>query len=179
MKKLLLLFFVITTLSFAIPDFEKLSWGFTSDAIEGFYPNLKSEFTTSVGVTKYTYIPTEEDTNLKKITFYLYQNKLYKIIVEYDPSKIDHDTVGEIYGDFTERWGEAEPGVIDEKYDDFSIKGNKQTWVTGGTYISLIGQDHLDAEGNLVDSKLLVEYGLIDPGKRNNNSSLNKLILED
>jgi hypothetical protein len=177
MKKIVTLFLLLTTISFAIPDFEKLHWGFNIDAIRGFYPKVKNEFTTGQGVTKYNYFP--KDSQIGKITFYLIENQLYKIICTLDPTKVNTDDVKKIYDDFTKRFGEPTSSTIDETYDDFSIKGNSQTWVVKTTYISLIGKDYFDRDNNLNNSELLIEYGLIDPAKRKKESDLNDLILKN
>jgi hypothetical protein len=177
MKKIITLFLLLTTISFAIPDFEKLQWGFNIDAIKGFYPDVKKEFTTSEGVTKFSTHP--EDSNKKTITFYLFQNQLYKIITEFDPTKVQSDDVSSIFNKYVERFGTPTASLIDETYSDFTIKGNEQTWVVNSTYISFIGQDYFDKENRLNNSKLIMEYGLIDPKNRKNNSILNDLILKD
>ena len=177
MKKVISLFFLITCLTFAIPEFEDLRWGFTIDAIKGFYPEVQNEFTTSNDVTKYNYYP--QNTKVQKIIFYLYENKLYKIISEFDTTQVKPSDVQTIYNNYFDKWGEPTSDLIDETYDDFSIQGNKHTWIVDTTYISFIGQDYLDNNNKLNDSKLMVEYGLIDPEKIEKNSSLNKLILEN
>ena len=177
MKKIITLFFLISCLTFAIPEFENLRWGFTIDAIKGFYPEVQNEFTTSNDVTKYNYYP--KDTEVQKIIFYLYENKLYKIISEFDTTRVRSNDVQTIYNNYSDKWGNPTSSVIDETYDDFSIKGNKHTWIIDTTYISFIGQDYFDNSNKLSDSRLMVEYGLIDPTKRENESSLNKLILDN
>jgi len=175
MKKLLTLFFLIFSITFAIPDFEELKWGFTIDAIKGFHPNLEQKFSPGEGVTKYEYYP--KNSNIGKISFYLFENKLYKIISEFDPTKVKPKDVGNIADKYIKNWGNPTSDIIEEEYSDFTIKGNKQTWITRNTYISLIGQDYINKDNQIYDSKLLMEYGLIDPAKRKNNSSLNDLIL--
>jgi len=177
MKKIITLFFLITCITFAIPDFDNLRWGFSIDAIKGFYPNLKKEFTTSEGVTKFTTHP--EDSNKKTITFYLFQNQLYKIIADFDSSKVKSDDVSVIFNKYVEKFGTPTASIIDETYSDFTIKGNEQTWTVGSTYISFIGQDYFDKENRLNNSKLMMEYGLIDPKNREKDSILNDLILKD
>lgn len=177
MKKIITLFFLTTCLTFAIPNFESLGWGFTIDAIKGFYPEVQSEFTTSSDVTKYNYYP--RGTDIRKIVFYLYENKLYKIITVFDPTKVKSNDVENIFNNYSKEWGTPVSSPIDETYEDFSIKGNEHTWIVGTTYVSFIGQDYFDNDNNLSDSKLMVEYGLIDPAKREKESSLNNLILNN
>lgn len=175
MKKIITLFFLTTCLTFAIPNFENLGWGFTIDAIKGFYPDVKNEFTTSNEVKKYNFYP--KDSDIGKIVFYLVDDKLYKIVTVLDPTKVRLDDVKSIFEDSTKKWGEANSTPFEETYDDFSIKGNEHTWIAGTTYISLIGQDYFDKNNHLTNSKLMIEYGLIDPAKRKKESSLNSLIL--
>ena len=177
MKKILTLFFLTTCLTFAIPNFESLGWGFTIDAIKGFYPEVQSEFTTSSDVTKYNYYP--RGTDIGKIVFYLYENKLYKIITVFDTTKVRSNDVEDMFNNYSKEWGTPVSSIIDETYEDFSIKGNEHTWIVGTTYVSFIGQDYFDSDNNLSDSKLMVEYGLIDPAKREKESSLNNLILNN
>jgi hypothetical protein len=177
MKKIITLFFLTTCLTFAIPNFESLGWGFTIDAIKGFYPEVQSEFTTSSDVTKYNYYP--KGTNIGKTVFYLYENKLYKIITVFDTTKVRSNDVENMFNNYSKEWGAPASSIIDETYEDFSIKGNKHTWIVGTTYVSFIGQDYFDSDNNLSDSKLMVEYGLIDPAKRKKESSLNNLILNN
>ena len=47
MKKIIILFFLLTSLAFAIPDFKDLKWGFSIETIESFYPKVKKKFTTT------------------------------------------------------------------------------------------------------------------------------------
>ncbi len=176
MKKIITLFFLITCLTFAIPDFESLGWGFTIDAIKGFYPEVESEFTTSSDVTKYNHYP--KGTNIGKIVFYLVNNQLYKIVTVFDPTKVRSADVEGLFKDYSEKWGEPNSTPFEEIYDNFSIRGNEHTWIVDSTYVSFIGQDYFDSNNNLTDSKLMVEYGLIDPTKREKKSSLNNLILD-
>jgi len=166
MKKIITLFFLITCLTFAIPDFESLGWGFTIDAIKGFYPETQSEFTTSNNVTKYNNYP--KDTNIEKIVFYLVNNQLYKIVIFFDPTKVKSADVKDLFKGYSDKWGKAISTPFEESYDNFSVKGNEHTWIVDSTYISFIGQDYFDIDNNLTDSKLMVEYGLIDPSKRKN-----------
>lgn len=177
MKKIILIFFSISLLTFAIPDFDKLNWGFNKDAIQGYYPELEESFTTGDKVTKFNYYPT--DSKLKKITFYLYEEQLYKIVKEFDPNKIKPTNVKSVYSDFTARWGRSEFNPVNEKYSNFSIKGSEQTWIKGSTYISLIGKDKFNKDNVIKESNLVVEYGIIDPAKRKESNSLNKLILDN
>jgi len=176
MKKILLLFFIITTFTFSIPDFEKLGWGFTKEAISGFYPNLEEVFTTGEGVKKFEYYP--KDGNFKKISFYLFDNSLYKIVSEFDQSKVTPNDVSTIFNDYVSKWGTAKAYIIDETYTDYSIKGNEHTWIRGTTYISFIGEDRFDKNMHMIDSKLKIEYGLIDPQNNDSPNSLNNLILD-
>lgn len=176
MKKIITLFFLVTCLTFAIPNFETLGWGFTIDAIKGFYPQVKSEFTTSNEVTKYNYYP--KDTKIGKVVFYLVDNQLYKIVTTFDTTKVRSTDVKDLFKEYSKKWGEPNSTPFEENYDSFSIRGNEHTWIVGSTYISFIGQDYFDNNNNLTDSKLMVEYGLIDPTKRETKSSLNNLILD-
>lgn len=177
MRKIILIFFSISILTFAIPDFNKLNWGFNKNAIQGYYPKLEKSFATGDKVTKFNYYPT--NSQFKKITFYLYEEQLYKIVKEFDTNKIKPTDVKKIYDGFTIKWGQSEFNPIDEKYDDFSIKGNEQTWIKGSTYISLIGEDKFNKNNIIEESSLAVEYGIIDPAKRKDSNSLNKLILDN
>jgi NDP-sugar pyrophosphorylase family protein len=177
MKKIITLFLLISCITFAIPDFEKLGWGFSINAIKGFYPKVSKEFATSEGVTKYNFYPKNSDTG--KITFYLFQDQLYKIVTEFDKTKVSSDDVRKIYNEYEGRYGTPTASPIDETYTDFTIKGNERTWTTKSTYISFIGQDYIDKDNRVTDSKLIMEYGLIDPAKRKDNSSLNDLILDN
>ena len=176
MKKIITLFFLTTCLTFAIPNFESLGWGFTIDAIKGFYPEVESEFTTSREVTKYNYYP--KDTKIGKIVFYLVENQLYKIVTVFDTTKVRSADVEGMFKGYSEKWGKPNSTPFEENYDCFSIRGNEHTWIVGSTYVSFIGQDYFDKDNNLTDSKLMVEYGLIDPSKRKKESSLNNLILD-
>lgn len=176
MKKIITLFFLTTCLTFAIPNFESLGWGFTIDAIKGFYPEVESEFTTSSEVTKYNYYP--KDTKIGKIVFYLVENQLYKIVTVFDTTKVRSADVEGMFKGYSEKWGKPNSTPFEENYDSFSIRGNEHTWIVGSTYVSFIGQDYFDKDNNLTDSKLMVEYGLIDPSKRKKESSLNNLILD-
>ncbi|MEI6857218.1 hypothetical protein [Psychrilyobacter sp.] len=176
MKTIIILFFLTTCLTFAIPSFESLGWGFTIDAIKGFYPEVEREFTPSSEVTKYNYYPKDTDTG--KIVFYLVDNQLYKIITIFDPTKIKSADVEDMFNDYSKQWGTPVSAIVDSTYEEFSLKENEQTWIVGTTYISLIGQDYFDNDNNLTNSKLIVEYGLIDPAKRKRKSSLNNLILD-
>ncbi|MCK5780553.1 MAG: hypothetical protein KAH04_06005 [Psychrilyobacter sp.] len=176
MKKLFILFFIITTLTFSIPNFENLGWGFTVDAIKGYYPKLEEVFTTGQGVKKYEFYPKEG--KFAKIIFYLFDNNLYKIVTEFDQSKVTSDDVSDIFNEYKEEWGTPERYKIDEEYTDYSVKGNEHTWINGTTYISFIGKDFFDKNMKMTDSKLLVEYGLIDPKKNDSPTSLNRLILD-
>ena len=173
MKKIIALFFFTACLTFAIPNFESLGWGFSIDAIKGFYPEVEKEFTPVSNVTKYNYYP--KGTNIGKVVFYLVDNQLYKIVTVFDPTKVRSSDVEDLFKDYSEKWGEPNSTPFEENYDDFSIRGNEQTWIVGTTYVSFIGQDYFDHDNNLTDSKLMVEYGLIDPAKRKKESSLNNL----
>lgn len=177
MKKIITLFFLVTCLTFAIPNFESLGWGFTIDAIKGFYPQVESKFTTNSDVTKYNYYP--RDTNTGKIVFYLMNNKLYKIVTVFDPTKVKSNDVEGLFKNYSEKWGEPNSVPFEENYDNFSIRGNEHSWIVGSTYVSFIGQDYFDIDNNLIDSKLMVEYGLTDPSKRKKGSLLNKMILDN
>jgi len=105
-------------------------------------------------------------------------NQLYKIITIFDPTKIKSADVEGMFNNYSKKWGTPVSSIIDNTYEEFSIKGNEQTWIVGTTYISLIGQDYFDNDSNLTDSKLMIEYGLIDPAKRKKKSSLNNMILD-
>ena len=176
MKRIITLFFLTTCLTFAIPDFEDLRWGFTIDAIKGFYPEVQNDFTTNVDVTKYNHYPKGDD--IGKVVFYLMDNQLYKIVTVFYPTNVNLSYVEGLFKGYSEKWGEPNSTAFKEEYNDFSIRGNEHTWIVGSTYISFIGQDYFDLDNKLTDSKLMVEYGLIDPTKRKKDSSLNKLILD-
>ena len=166
MKKIIMLFFIINCLAFSIPNFSNLGWGFTADAVKGFYPEAESEITTINDVTKYNYYP--KDTDIEKITFLFVHAQLYKIISVFDLTKVHTTDVKDIFEDYSNKWGKSNPTPFEENYESFTIKGNEHTWVVDSTYISFIGEDYFDTQNNLTNSKLITEYGLIDPIKINN-----------
>jgi predicted transcriptional regulator len=182
MKKIVILFFLILNFSaFAIPDFEALKWGDSLSNIKKYYPSIKKSFVPGENVTRYTFSPLNDEQKI--IIFYLFEDKLYKIISEFNTEKIEINDVKKVFQKYVDKWGSPTPDILSEKYRDFYITGNKQTWILKNTYISFIGKDTYDNDDNLTNSELLMEYGLIDPAKRDemekNKANLNNLILNN
>ncbi len=179
MKKSIILFYLFSFCYsvFAIPDFDNISWGFNKGAIALHYPNLKNEFTTNSKVSKYNFYP--KNSNFNKITFFLYEDSLYKVVKEFSTSKINPGDVKELFNEFSSKWGTPTHSIISESFSNFSIEGNKQTWQIGNSYISLVGKDRFDKEKRLIESKLILEYGLIDPINSEEGTNLKSLILTD
>lgn len=158
MKKIILFFLTIYTLSFSIRDFNGINWGDSKDNLAILFPNLKKEPSINENINVLSVENPKE--NIKKYEFYLQNNTLNKIRVVFDKESIGKRELQQIYSQLTTTIGSPVLRLpIYKKIDNLILRGNTLKFVPDSqTLIYFTGVDTVTELGKMIDSNLYIDY---------------------
>lgn len=158
MKKIILLFLFIYTLTFSIKDFTGINWGDNKNDLSILFSNLIKEPTTDENITIFSVESPKE--NIKKYQFYLINNSLNKIRIVFDKETIGTSQLQQIYQQLLNDIGSPVLKLpITKKIGDFSLRGNTLKFIPDSeTVIYFTGLDSIDEFGKMFDSNLYLDY---------------------
>ncbi len=147
------------TLTFSIVDFKKLNWNDKVFDIMFAYPGVHEEKSFQEGVE--VYVLDNPRDSVASYKFHLIDGNLYKIEIIFDNEKVDTTSkIRDIYDTLVSKMGEPlyrEP--INRDLLTTKLTGNSQVFRPDReTMVFFKGIDTLDKDGNMIDSKLLIEY---------------------
>ncbi len=158
MKKLLLMSVIISNLLFAFDfqkDFGLLEWKSSEKMVNIAYEGLEEDPIYADNDTITVLSHYDYGVDIERISFYLYENQLYKVEIVYDPLFADISYVEGKVASMKSKYGIYSKEVIDEKVGFLYKKGEILKWAKGPTLISLAGIDLVDEMGKLQDSQLI------------------------
>lgn len=146
------------TLTFSIVDFENLRWNDKVFDIMLGYPGVKERDSFTPGIELYTLENPRE--HIAAYNFYLVEGSLYKIEVVFDNETVGRDQIKEIYDTIIEKMGRPiSQDKIDQNLITTRLTGNSRTFRPDqDTMVYYKGIDTLDSDGNMIDSRLILEY---------------------
>ena len=158
MKKIILLFLSIYTLTFSIKDFNGINWGDTQNDLSILFSNLIKEPTVDENITIFSVENPKED--IKKYQFYLTNDSLNKIRIVFDKETIGSTQLQQIYQQLLSDIGSPVLKLpISRKIGDFSLRGNTLKFIPDSeTVIYFTGLDSIDEFGKMFDSNLYLDY---------------------
>lgn len=147
------------TLTFSIVDFKKLNWNDKVFDIMFAYPGVHEEKSFQEGVE--VYVLDNPRDSVASYKFHLIDGSLYKIEIIFDNEKVDTTSkIKDIYDTLVSKMGEPlyrEP--INRDLLTTKLTGNSQVFRPDReTMVFFKGIDTLDKDGNMIESKLLIEY---------------------
>lgn len=158
MKKLLLIFTLMCKILFAFDfqkDFGLLEWKSSERLINIVYEGLVNDllYADNHKITVLSHY--DYGIDIERISFYLYENQLYKVEVVYNPSFANLTYVEGKVKSMEGKYGIYSKEVINEKIGFLYKRGEILKWAKGPTLISLSGIDLLDELGTLQDSQFV------------------------
>jgi hypothetical protein len=159
MKRLLIGLCLFSSLLFADFDFQKdfglLEWKSSEKMVNIAYEGLEEdpvfEDNDNIKVlSDYNY-----GLDIERISFYLYNNQLYKVEIVYNPAVADFTFLEGKVASMKAKYGIYSEDKIDEKIGFLRKKGSIFKWAKGVTLISLSGIDLVDELGQVKDSQLV------------------------
>lgn len=159
MKKIIVLFLCMYTLTFSIVDFPNLRWNDKIFDVMMAYPGVQEEESFYNGVE--VYVIEDPENMVASYKFYLIDGSLYKIQVNFDPEQVDTTSkIRDIYNSITDKFGNPiAKNPISETLITTKVTGNSQTFKADKDTLALFkGLDTFDTDGNMIDSQLLLEY---------------------
>lgn len=159
MKKILVLFLFMYTLSFSITDFENLRWNDKVFDIMLAYPGVHKEESFYNGIE--IYVLDNPENMVASYKFFLIDGSLYKVQVNFDPEQVDTTSkIRDIYNNITDKFGNPiDKNPISETLITTKVTGNSQTFKADReTLVFFKGIDTFDLDGNMINSELLLEY---------------------
>ena len=147
------------TLSFAIVDFPNLRWNDRVFSVMMAYPGVEEEESYYNGVE--IYVADHPENMVESYKFYLLDGNLYKIEVVFDPQQVDTTSkIRDIYNSITDKFGNPiAKNPISEALITTKVTGNSQTFRADRDTLAFFkGIDTFDADGNMIDSQLILEY---------------------
>ena len=154
MKKILIMFFVISLNLFSLEKFPLLNWGDSVFKVKLEHPGTK-EIKSEYGKTSLT-----EETPREKIqrqNFYFQNGNLYEIEIKYN-DKVNFDDLENIYTELVRIYGNCENKVLEYCEDSFCFSGNEKIWYKGDSIIILKGLDKSSSDGKIVSTGLYLIY---------------------
>lgn len=146
------------TLTFSIVDFENLRWNDKVFDIMLTYPGVHEEESFQEGVE--TYVLDNPRDYVSSYKFHLIDGSLYKIEIIFDNERVGRSEVRDIYDTLVSKMGDPiskEP--INRDLITTKLTGNSQIFRPDReTMVFFKGIDTLDEDGNMIESKLLIEY---------------------
>jgi hypothetical protein len=150
LKKIFILFIVLSSLTFATERFDRLNWGDSAFQVKLTYPAAK-EIKSESGITVLSSDYPEEDVDWYKFSFQ--NDKLYQIELKYD-NNISFEDLESIYSDLVESYGISESKEVEYSEGGFNFIGNEKIWTQGDSLIILRGIDKYDSNDDIVESEL-------------------------
>ncbi len=146
------------TLTFSIVDFENLRWNDKVFDIMLAYPGVHEEKSFQEGVE--IYVLDNPRDYVASYNFYLIDGSLYKIEIIFDNERVGRSEVRDIYDTLVSKMGDPiakEP--INRNLVTTKQTGNSQVFRPDReSMVFFKGIDTLDKDGNMIETKLLIEY---------------------
>lgn len=168
MKKLFALFLIISSYSFSIVDFQGINWGDNKKDLQIIFPKLSKEPSFNENIEILSVNNPKE--LVSKYQFFLKNDSLYKIRVNFDKESVGRNEIQDIYNTLLKNIGSPILKTpINKKIDDLTLRGNSLKFVPDiSTNIYFNGIDTIDSFDKMIDSNLYLEY--VDSTGEYNNS---------
>lgn len=162
MFKKIIVFIVLTSTLLPYFDFQRdfglLEWKSSEALVNIYYDNLQEDMVFSNNPNIRVLSDYDYGIDIERISFYLHNNRLYKIEIVYNPEFADLAFVEERVSSLKFQYGIYSTKHIDEKIGFLNRRGRELKWARGSTLISLSGIDFFDEDGSLVDSQLIEKH---------------------
>ena len=158
MKRIIVLFLCMYTLTFSIVDFENLRWNDKVFDIMLAYPGVHEEESFQDGVE--VYVLDNPRDYVASYNFYLIDGSLYKIEIIFDNERVGRSEIRDIYDTIVSKMGDPiSRETINKDLVTTKQTGNSQVFRPDKETMAFFkGIDTIDKDGNMIDSKLLIEY---------------------
>ncbi|WP_294705525.1 hypothetical protein [uncultured Fusobacterium sp.] len=158
MKKIFLLFILIYNFSFSIVDFQGINWGDNEKNLQLIFPKVIKEPSLNENITILA-VPSPKDF-VSKYQFFLKDNALYKIRVNFDKESVGKRELQDIYEQLLKNIGSPISKVpINKKIETLTLKGNSLKFIPDiSTTVYFNGVDTINEYEKMIDSNLYLEY---------------------
>ena len=158
MKKYLLLPLFLSSLSFAITDFNGINWSDNKNNLNLIFKNLEEEISIDKNISILSVQNPKE--NIEKYQFFLKDNSLNKIRVIFDKKTIKKKELQDIYLQLTTKIGTPVLKLpILKNIGDLKVQGNALKFIPDtNTVIYFTGVDTIDKLDKMIDSNLYLDY---------------------